>query len=701
MRRIIALCNAALIALLAVQSAFAQTVRGVLVEEGTRAPIEGGFVVLVDEHGRTLDEGVGALSDASGRFVLRAPGPGRYRLRAERIGFESTLSTLIELAVGETVDHLMVVPVQAVQLEELTVAADPVCDVRPDVGARTAEVWEEARKALGLVAWAESREMLQYRLVRHERELDPRTLRVQEERSWPSSWWTRGSPFRSLPPEELAEAGYVRSAAADSFVYYAPDAAVVLSESFAELHCFGIKVGGGDREGLIGLSFEPVPGRDLPDVEGVLWLDRTTAQLQYLEYRYTRLPLPVRSEKIGGRVEFQRLPSGVWIVSRWWIRMPIVWQYEPLHPLSDRFRLALIREEGGSVEDVRTAEGAPVRRGPGATLTGSVFDSTRVRPLVGATVFLVGGDQAAETDELGRFEIDGLPEGEYSLNFYHPSLDSLIFTPEPVVVALGRGQTTAVQMAVPSMGSILARLCPERRPQQATGAVVGVVRDVGSTAPVAGATVTATSDSSAAETTTDRGGHYRLCDLPVRTAISLQATHRGWTSAEAYLRLARAEVLRQDLELAPSRDADEPSPGLEPRITAQEAGGPAHPAVVRGRVLDRESGGPIGGLGVRLIGKEIELGRVTDGQGAFLFPRGVLVFNRHFVGLGRRCYPAIYIDGIRVNAAFGGPVVLDEFVIPEEVEAVEAYVGPASTPGEFAGSTARCGVIAVWTRSLP
>ena len=549
MRRVTASCNAALIALLTIQSALAQTVRGVLVEEGTRAPIEGGFVVLADEHGRGLGGGVGALSDASGRFVLRAPGPGRYRLRAERIGFESTLSTLIELAVGETVDHVMVVPVQAVQLEELTVAADPVCDVRPDVGARTAEVWEEARKALSVVAWAESREILQYRLVHHEREFDPRTLRVRDERSWPSSWWTRGSPFRSLRPEELAEAGYVRSAEADSFVYYAPDAAVVLSESFAELHCFGIRVGGGDREGLIGLSFEPVPGRDLPDVEGVLWLDRKTAELRYLEYRYTRLPLPFRSEKIGGRVEFERLPSGVWIVSRWWIRMPIVWEYERLHPLSDRFRLALIREEGGSVLDIRTAEGTLVRRGPVATLTGSVFDSTRAGPLAGATVFLVGGDQAAESDELGQFEIDGLVEGEYSLSFSHPSLDSLIFIPEPVVVTLTRGRTTAVQMAVPSMGSILARLCPQCGPQQATGAVVGVVRDASSRVPVAGATVTVTSDSSAAETTTDSGGHYRVCGLPVQTAITLQATDRGRTSAEAYVRLPGAEVLRQDLEL--------------------------------------------------------------------------------------------------------------------------------------------------------
>ncbi|UCC48881.1 MAG: carboxypeptidase regulatory-like domain-containing protein [Gemmatimonadota bacterium] len=361
MRLIPIVRRTAVIALLAAQSAFAQTVRGVLVEEGSRAPVEGAFVVLLDEHGRRLGEGVGALSDATGRFVLRAREPGRYRLRAERIGFESTVSTLIELEVGETVDHVMVVPVQAVQLEELTVAAEPVCDVRPDVGARTAEVWEEARKALSVVAWAEAREMLQYRVVRHEREFDARTLRVRKERSWPSSRWARGSPFRSLPPEELAEGGYVQPAAADSFVYYAPDAAVVLSERFADLHCFGIKVRGGDREELIGLTFEPVPDRDLPDVEGVLWLDGKTAELQYLEYRYTRLPLPFRSDKIGGRVEFERLPSGVWIVSRWWIRMPIVWEAELLHPLSDRFRLAVVREEGGTVLDVRTAEGTPVR----------------------------------------------------------------------------------------------------------------------------------------------------------------------------------------------------------------------------------------------------------------------------------------------------------------------------------------------------
>jgi hypothetical protein len=81
----------------------AQTVRGVLREEGTGGPIGGAFIVLLDEDGGRPGRDIGTLTDDDGRFQLRAPEPGRYRLRAERIGFKSTLSEVIELEAGATV----------------------------------------------------------------------------------------------------------------------------------------------------------------------------------------------------------------------------------------------------------------------------------------------------------------------------------------------------------------------------------------------------------------------------------------------------------------------------------------------------------------------------------------------------------------------------------------------------------------------
>jgi hypothetical protein len=45
-----------------------------------------------------------------------------------------------------------------------------------------------------------------------------------------------------------------------------------------------------------------------------------------------------------------------------------------------------------------------------------------------------------------------------------------------------------------------------------------------------------------------------------------------------------------------------------------------------------------------------------------------------------------------------GDAFLDEPLIPDEVEAIEAYDGPAVLPPEFGGYDARCGVLVIWTR---
>ena len=58
------------------------------------------------------------------------------------------------------------------------------------------------------------------------------------------------------------------------------------------------------------------------------------------------------------------------------------------------------------------------------------------------------------------------------------------------------------------------------------------------------------------------------------------------------------------------------------------------------------------------------------------------------------CAPDYVIDG-RLNNDFG------PFTPIRDIVAVEIYTGPADVPGEFAGRTAGCGVIAIWTRSGP
>jgi hypothetical protein len=140
-----------------------------------------------------------------------------------------------------------------------------------------------------------------------------------------------------------------------------------LSEEFANSHCFSAREPGSDERGLIGIGFEPTADRDMPDVSGVLWLDEQTAELRFVEYRYTDPPWDLEVSDAGGRIEFERLPTGVWIVSRWWIRMPVI-ALRPIQtvrigrPPLDQYYLAAIREAGAWVAEVTTEARQPVGR---------------------------------------------------------------------------------------------------------------------------------------------------------------------------------------------------------------------------------------------------------------------------------------------------------------------------------------------------
>jgi len=719
-RAVCAAAVATLVALLTAESALCQTVRGTLLDQGTGQPIGGAFIVLLDEQGERPGRDIGTLTGDDGRFQLRPPEPGRYRLRAERIGFRSTLSEVIEVEAGATVEVTIVAPVEAIELAALAVTGERVCDVPPEAGRETAAVWEEARKALSVVDWSEQ-QVLRYRVLRWERELAPHSLRVREERTWPWYWNARGGLFTTRPAEDLAEHGYVRPLPADSFILYAPDAAVVLSESFADQHCFAVRQGRGDRAGLIGLGFEPGPGRDLPDIEGVLWLDKETAELRDLEFRYKRLPLPVWDDDIGGDVEFERLPSGAWIISRWSIRSPIVEFYEPLHPLDDRYRLAAIREDGGAVMDIRTRDGERVRRSVGATLAGFVYDSTRAAPLAGARVYLVGTDRAGETDENGRFEIDGLLDGEYSVGFSHPSLRPLSYAPQPVQVTLRRGRTTEIRLAVPGPRIVEEEVEPPAAPAAADrppGLEARVAREQEAAAGQRGVVLGRVVDG-------ESGRAIEMVE--VRLVGAVESVVRVTDGEGAFLfprvRPGPYEVVLEHLAYGSHTDTVEVGEGELLSYEARLVMEPIELAALTVTVRRRDISPMLLGfyermsmdLGGYLITREdIERRQpnrisqmIAEAPGARVrCPGGrcYVIFARYERDrLRGACRPAVYVDGTYVFGGRNPPAGterdrIDDYVIPTEVEAVEVYDSPGSLPAEFGGSRAGCGVVLIWTR---
>lgn len=511
-----------------------QIVRGVIVDQETATPIQGAFIQLLDSAGTAR---AGVLSDDTGRFILTAPGAGRYTLRAERIGYASSFSDTLNVVAGKTLMYHFSVPVQAISLEGIEVTGSKRCNIPTKEGAETSLLWNEARKALDVVAWMEAQRGVPFQTTVWERTRDLVSLDLEKAERHigsgfgKSAWWSQSA-------ENLAEYGFVRQADQGGIIYYALNAQTLLSDAFLAGHCFRVAKPHKDEEGLIGLSFEPLKKGGPPDIDGTLWLDRKSSELRYLEFRYTRhlFATGVSNDHFGGHIAFRRLDNGAWVVGRWWIRMP-----EWGDPPPRRFIGASERTLGGNLrERTAKADGLRVREKGGeitfmarprsleegtAALNGTVWDSLRARPLAGATVFLVDLGRAVVTDALGRYRMSDLPAGHHELGFFHPFTDSLQLRAITRSVDLVAGKHNTVDLGIPADAGC--------RSSPGTATVVGFVESVTDGTPIPGVvatgiwrepTDTAAGDPIEHTTWTNAWGRYLFCGVPTGEPVRLEAT---------------------------------------------------------------------------------------------------------------------------------------------------------------------------------
>jgi hypothetical protein len=541
-------------------SASAQVVRGELIDRFSQQPVARGFIVLIDTVGNELARG---RIDRDGAFRMVAPGPGVYKLKTQIIGIQSTESDQFELATAQVLEYRFEIAASLVVLPAIVVEDVRTCHTSTEDGLAATTLWEEARKALGAVAWTEGEALLRHKRVRYERELHPRTLQLQDERRTTSSELSRGSPFHTADAESLVDEGYIQRTDDDEYFYYGPDASVLLTEEFARLHCFWPKPGLPDAP-LVGLAFEPVMGRDVVDIQGTLWIDKHTYELRYLEFNYTELPVSIERGRIGGRVEFERLPEGPWIVSRWRIRMPVV-SYRQPKPVADPdywtpHELVSIREVGGWVDEVYTRSGAPVPRVTGATIVGRVIEQDTYRPIRGVPVVLLGTVLQVPTGETGRYRIDDVPEGDYYVTLGDMFLDSLGYVPPPVPLRVRGQYSFEVDVGVVPGREAWSAVCPNPdEPEPMRGIVTGLVRDASTMTPVRDVRVAITEgDSTAAprlatsgatirwQTTTNDAGYYRVCGVPGDVPLTAAVTVEGRAPELTTVSVAPGGVIRLD-----------------------------------------------------------------------------------------------------------------------------------------------------------
>src|SRR5438105_1789361 len=90
------------------------------------------------------------------------------------------------------------------------------------------------------------------------------------------------------------------------------------------------------------------------------------------------------------------------------------------------------------------------------SVAGTVYDSLLRAPLRGADVWVRGSERHAETGADGRFRLDSVVPGRYTLLVSHPGLDSAgLFTlAVPITITAGENP---VSVATPSLATLWRR----------------------------------------------------------------------------------------------------------------------------------------------------------------------------------------------------------------------------------------------------
>ena len=577
MRMLLARCNGLTTTLcgailLGVHIVGAQTVAGRVVAKSDGAAVGGAIVALLDSSGHVITI---KLADDGGSFVLSALRAGGHSLRVERVGFRSLTTSPFLVRQGDTINVPITLASEGVSLRAVRISADRRCVVRPKEGLATAQLWEEARKALSStsltqLAQAAARarrdsHRFGVRLRKFSRDLEPLTLASLHDEQVELEGEVI-TPFVSADPEVLARDGYVAGNIDTGSTFFAPDADILLSDRFLDAHCFRLQAPErGRQDDLIGLAFEPTDltsdGRHV-EIRGVLWLDRATAELRYMDYGYVNLPFDATQRHVGGLVEFRPLPDGRWIVWRWYIRTPLLERRrvlgEPYAPGKTQIQIMRIREQGAEVLEVMPAG---TRRAGKASLRGTVLDSLRGAPMAGVRVFLSGTSFAAVTAPDGSYSIDAVPPGKYAASILSPRLDSLLLDSPSRELTLSGGEEKLMDFGLPSLRTFSGQLCAAPMTGDTLAVVFGVARDTGGAA-ARGVTIRAEWNEILRagidvvrvrpitdETMTSETGRFALCGLPAETPITIRVRRGRATVAGLQLHVRPGEARRVDFTL--------------------------------------------------------------------------------------------------------------------------------------------------------
>lgn len=709
---------AALFAFLAIGDALSppqaeaqQEVRGVVRESGSGMPVEGAMVVLLAGD----DALVQVLTAANGSFRLAVPKPGRYRLRVDRIGYASTYLAAFDIAAGSTVDRSIETGVQPIELSALDVEGARRCEVRPAEGIATARVWEEARKALAAAAWTADRGLYRFAWTRFVRELSTSGRRIlSEERTNRNRLTDR--PFVSVDIDVLAREGFIQTVDGED-VYAAPDAAVLLSDAFLDTHCLGLDRREDDGVHLIGLRFRPIRGRNVPEIEGVLWLEENGARLRSVEYVYVNLGQRLASGEAGGELHFRALPNGTWIVHEWHIRLPRLREERNASGETVRTTLLGYTDEGAVVRQIARASGEVLDRTASAgAIRGVVVDSLG-QPAAGISVRIQGTVLSMVTGPDGGFTFTDLATGTWSVGASHPLLEAVgydgVFHPVDVAGA----EVPGVRLRLPSVRQVVLERC--RTPHLAldSAALIGIVVDAAG-ARIAGAGVRAfwtdyrvTPRGATARVSqrehgigidTDARGVFALCGIPTQQTVRTSVSYAERTSDVWEVRVDDAgDALWVELVL-PAAPAAAPAPGRTVPPDPESRWLAAHGFELRRETAllqrDRREISALAADSLAQIlrlAPHVEVRPLANGRTEFLLNRAPTTANP---AEPEPCVLDFYLNGSLVQQRLGDISALhvDRFLDPHALSGIEVFDAATAPVGRLDD----CGAILLWSFRL-
>jgi hypothetical protein len=668
----------------------AQVVRGTVVSVDSTA--SGGVIVVgIDDGGVAVTR---ALTGSRGEFTLQLPAPGRYSIRMLRIGSRPNDGPTLTLAAGETKTIRMVFAAQPVVLSTLDIRARQTCRVDADTGLMVVRVWDEARKAmLSSQLSADGAAPLLAEWVEFDRILDSTARFVREQRVRASSHATTHA-FRSPPAGVLTARGYVVSDGGE-VTFFAPDAEVLLSEEFAAAHCFRLAQAPPGRDDLIGVRFEPTRERqelrDRRDIEGELWLDRASAELRSLDFRYTNLPDAAASAEAGGEVHFLRLDDGNWIVTRWSVRMPrLEMQASRTNQASGR----VVRPTPQALlRGVQVTGGEVTRLTRRDTLVYELFGQHIALQLIArdtlvrasrAIVTLDGTDYAASADVSGSIVLSPVLAGRYRARVRTPLMDSL------GMPAIEREVDARADARIDTLMLPAARTVVELRVFDAQGQPL---RDVLLEARMANGQPrrwTSGSDGRVLLRDIGPGGlsirARRIGFQPGSVEVPIQA---GWNAVPIVLSNLAAPTL-DTMRVVAARQVVPRLQDFETRRLRRQA----TVSITREDILRRNP---------------TETWQMLTGVPSIeVFDMDTVVIaastrSRHLKPdlSFEPCYMLVLVDGIVMNRNPSSKALdLRDLPRPEEIHGIEVFAGPASIPAQYGGTGDGkwCGMIAIWTR---